>query len=218
MNITKIIVQLAFVGVAIMFLFMLKNSIQRPIEFQETREIREAAVQAKLKEIAELQKMHKTVTGVFAEDFDTLSYNLLNGEFVLERIFGDAYDTTQTVTRDTVVISGRDSIQNFLASKGKDISAEEYLKTIREVPFANMESDKDIDKYFMIEARDSTLVDGTQGENPLWQPSFEVATPIITYMHEYPLEEYGKYDPYYDPKKIRKVGDIERPNKTSGNW
>jgi hypothetical protein len=49
-------------------------------------------------------------------------------------------------------------------------------------------------------------------------PVFEASTIIENYMGEkFKDKKYSLYDDTYDPKSLRKVGDMYQP-KTTGNW
>lgn len=202
----KIVFNIILLAASVGLIYLLIESIRKPIDFTNTREQREDVVRSQLKDIAELQKLYKGLRNNFASDFDSLKLGLLSDTFYVDKVIGDPNDTTTQVTVERIAIPGRDSLQNWIKERGSSLSVDEYFNNIRKVPFS-----ADITFYMQI---DSAIVDGTDS---LMAPTFEVGTPIKSYMAEYPKEDFAIYDPAYDPNKLRKVGDLKKTS-TSGNW
>jgi hypothetical protein len=208
----KIALNLLLFAAAIGLGFLLVKSIQKPIEFEETREFREEQVQGKLMQTAELQKVYKSLRGKFAESYDSLKYTLTNDTFMVEQVTGDRYDTTQMVTIDTIAIPAVDSLRGWMNKKGIAMSIDEYFEYISIVPFsANDEYPEG--KKFTIETGEA-IVEGTDS---MMTSTFIVGTPIGTYMQEFDSASHVIYDPDYNPRNIRRVGDLNKPS-TNGNW
>jgi len=206
------IARLALIGLlvlaALALIYLLIESIRKPIEFNETRELREEVVRDRLKKTVDLQKMHKSLRGKYASDFDSLKHVLLTDTFYIEMITGDRYDTNQVVRQDTVPFPAKDSLDGYLKKVAPKMSVNEFFAEVRKVPFAKG------DKEFYIKTGEA-IVDGTDS---LMAPTFEIGTTISTYMHEFDSASYVIYDPDYDPNnKVRRVGDLYKPS-TSGNW
>jgi hypothetical protein len=119
-NILRTILFVCFLGASGLFKDMLIDSILRPVDFRETLAERSDAVKEKLTEIAELQKMYKTLKGdsTYAGDFDSLQYAFLKDSFFIQKIEGDPYDTTKVADTINVQFPARDSVINYLAEKG----------------------------------------------------------------------------------------------------
>lgn len=116
----KIALNILFIAISIVLIYFLADSIRRPVDFRETYAERSEAVKEKLTEIAELQKMYKTLKGdsTYAGDFDSLQYAFLNDSFFILKIEGDPFDTTIVADTIEVMYPARDSMINYLAEKG----------------------------------------------------------------------------------------------------
>ena len=184
------------------------ETFRRPIDFDQTWKSREEVVREKLTSIAELQKMHKELTKVYADNFDSLFYVLTTDTFLMEMIVGDRYDTNQVVTTKIVPYAAKDSLLGLIKKKELSMTIEEYFLFLRKVPFA-ME-----DMVFSMAAGEA-IVEGTDS---LMAPTFEVGTYIANYMPEYDSASYVIYENSYNPNHTkRKVGDLYKPS-TAGNW
>lgn len=207
MNPVKIGITVLLLAIALAFGYFLYASIERPIHFQNEWTKREEAVRKRLKELADLQNMHKGLTNIYAPDYESLKSTLLNDTFRIEKVIGDPNDTTIQVVRKIVAIPAVDSLQSFVRKNGyEDMGVETYLGQVIQVPFSKGET-------FYIKA-DSASVDA---EGKTYLPTFEVGVQIGKYMEEFDSSGYAIYDPRYNPVNIRKVGDLYKPS-TSGNW
>lgn len=202
----KIIINIFLVVIALGLVYLLVESIRKPINFEETREYREEFVREKLTQAAELQKMYKGLTGKYADSFDSLEYVLMNDTFLVDQVLGDKYDTTQTVTTAKVAIPAKDSLQGFLHKHGIDKDVQAYFKDLRTVPFSN-------GKTFTVQTSEA-IVEGTDS---MMTSTFMIGTPIGSYLPEFDSASYVIYDPDYNPNHLRKVGDLNKPS-TNGNW
>lgn len=203
----KIVFNIILLAASIGLIYLLIESIRKPIDFTNTRQAREDVVRTQLKDIAELQKLYKGLRNNFANDFDSLKLGLMSDTFYVDKVIGDPNDTTIVATVERIAIPGRDSLLSWIRERGSMLSIDEYFNKIRQVPF----STSGVVFYMQV---DSAIVDGTDS---LMAPTFEVGTPIKSYMAEYPKEDFAIYDPDYDPNKLRKVGDLKKTS-TSGNW
>jgi|GEM_PF-5624669 len=247
----KIVFNIVFILAAIACAFILSQSILRPVDFRDTWAERKTAVQEKLEEIAELQKMYTGLKGdtLFAASFDELETSFLNDSFFILKIEGDPFDTTITPDTTELMYPARDSILSFIAETGKldkakllelrspalevmenwqdtsqdvsldptvaayldfaKVSIKDYFKQIRTVPFSKE------NKEFIV-ATGEVAMEGRRAFGRRL-PTFEVKTTVGDYMEEYPVKEYGMYDPKFDHKAEVKVGDLTKPS-TTGNW
>ncbi|MCP4438933.1 MAG: hypothetical protein GY810_08305 [Aureispira sp.] len=202
----KIVFNIILLAVSIGLIYLLIESIRKPIDFTNTRDHREEVVRAQLKDIAELQKLYKGLRQTFANDFDSLKLGLVSDTFYVEKMVGDPNDTTTQMITEEIKIPGKDSLLSWIREKGSDASIDEYFENIRKVPFS--------DGVLFMMATDSAIVDGTDS---LMAPTFAVGTQIKSYMPEYPKEDFAIYDPNYNPDNVRRVGDLKKTT-TSGNW
>lgn len=208
----KLVLNILLILLALGLGYLLVKSIQKPIQFKETREFREEKVRDKLMQTAELQKIHKSLTGKFADSFDSLQYVLMNDTFIVTQVVGDRYDTTQTVTTMDVAIPSRDSLMGWMKRKKIEMSVPDYFNYLSIVPFSKNDEFPN-GKRFSVETSQA-IVEGTDS---MLTSTFMVGTPIGTYMQEFDSAGHVIYDPTYNPRNIRRVGDLYKPS-TNGNW
>lgn len=208
----KIALNILLIVAALGLGYLLVKSIQKPIQFKETREFREEKVREKLTQTAELQKIYKSLTGKFAESYDSLQYVLTTDTFLVTQVIGDSYDTTQTVTTQEVMIPAKDSLLGWMKKKDIEMSIPEYFNYLSIVPFSKNEANPN-GQRFRIQTSQA-IVEGTDS---MLTSTFMVGTPIGTYMQEFDSASHVIYDPTYDPSKMRRVGDLNKPS-TNGNW
>lgn len=202
----KIVINSLLVLAAVGLVYLLIESIRKPINFKETREMREEFVREKLTQAADLQKMYKSLKGKYADSFDSLEIVLTTDTFLVDLVLGDKYDTTQTVTTAKVPIPAKDSLRGYLKKKQIDMDIRRYFDDLRIVPFS-----KDVE--FMVQTSEA-IVEGTDS---MMTSTFMVGTPIRSYLSEFDSASHVIYDPEYNPNFIRKVGDLYKPS-TNGNW
>lgn len=198
---------LLFLG-SLGLIYLLVESIRKPIDFKETTDARELVVRARLLQVAEMQKMHKALHQEYANDFDSLKIALTNDSFYIERVIGDPYDTTQVVEVKIIAFAAKDSLFSYFKKNKIETSVDDFFTELRKVPF----STKNAEFYIK---KSTAIVEGTDS---LMAPTFEVGTTLITYLEEFDSAGYVIYNPLYDPANtVRKVGDLYKPS-TSGNW
>lgn len=202
----KIALNILLTLAALGLVYLLIESIRKPIRFKETGELREEHVRERLTQVAELQKLYKGLKGKYADSYDSLMHVLTHDTFLIEQVVGDKYDTNQVVTTASVAIPAMDSLKGVIKKKQPGMSIEEYFDFISTVPFSN-------GKKFYIRTGEA-IVEGTDS---MMASTFEVGTTIGTYMHEFDSASHVIYDPTYNPNKLRKVGDLYKPS-TNGNW
>ncbi|MGH1336123.1 MAG: hypothetical protein ACRBFS_08350 [Aureispira sp.] len=208
----KIVLNILLILAALGLGYLLVKSIQKPIQFKQTREFREGQVREKLTQTAELQKIYKSLTGKFADNYDSLQYVLTTDTFLVTQVVGDRYDTTQTVSTQQVMIPAKDSLQGWMAKKKIKMEIDEYFNYLSVVPFSKNEENPN-GQRFGIETSEA-IVEGTDS---MMTSTFVVGTPIGTYMQEFDSASHVIYDPTYNPRNLRRVGDLNKPS-TNGNW
>ena len=204
----KIAFNTVLVILSAILIYLLIETIRKPIDFKETREFREENVRARLKQTAELQKLHKSLTKKYASSFDSLKYVLTHDSFEMEMVIGDKFDTNQVVTTKQIKIPAKDSLQGYIKKKAprKDMTIDEFFNYISTVPFSGGK------KFYLNTGQ--AIVEGTDS---LFAPTFEAGTTLGTYLAEYDSASHVIYDPDYNPNALRKVGDLNKPS-TTGNW
>ena len=204
----KIALNLLLACVSIVLIYLLIESIRKPINFKETREFREQIVREKLKQTAELQKVYKSLTKKYAESYDSLKYVLTNDTFLIDQAFGDKFDTTQVVSIIQIKLPAKDSLRGIIKKNAPnpDMTIENYFNYLRTVPFSD-------NKEFYMKTSEA-IVEGTDS---LMAPTFEAGTTIGSYLPEFDSASHVIYDPEFNPNNLRKVGDLYKPS-TTGNW
>lgn len=178
--------------------YMLYQSIEEPIAFDNEKERRKDIVVEKLETIRKAQEMYRDITGNFAPTFDTLIDVLTNGRFTRIAVIGDPDDPNFTgeITYDTSYTAAIDSVRAL----GMDLAKLRYVPTFPDT--------KEI--QFMI-AADTIEYQSTT------VAVVEVGTPWKTFMGDYADARFAKYDQNFNPNKVLKFGDLNKPN-LSGNW
>ncbi len=204
----KIALNILLVFASIGLIYLLVETIRKPINFKETREFREVLVRERLKQTAELQKVYKSLRKKYAESYDSLKMALTNDTFLIDQVMGDKFDTNQVVTVIQIKLPAKDSLRGIIKKNAPDpnMSVEEYFTFLRTVPFSD-------GKEFYLKASEA-IVEGTDS---LMAPAFEAGTTLGTYLSEFDSASHVIYDPEFNPNSIRKVGDLYKPS-TTGNW
>lgn len=183
---------LILIGVLI---WVLVGSISEPIEFRAEKTRRERVVVDKLIEIRKAQELYRSITGNFANSFDTLKQVLSTDSFRIIQVFGDPDDpnNTEAIRYDTLYRSSADSIA-FLGMN---------LDSLRYVPYGGGQT-------FSIQADTLTY------QSTLVQV-VEVSVPRKVFMGRFADKSFARYDNSYNPESLLKFGDMNAPN-LSGNW
>ncbi|CAA6825791.1 MAG: Unknown protein [uncultured Aureispira sp.] len=202
----KIALNILLTLAAIGLIYLLVESIRKPINFTETRDLREEFVRERLTQAAELQKVYKSLRGNYAESYDSLKYALTNDTFLVDKVIGDKYDTTTQVKIVQIKFPAKDSLLSMIKKKKPNMTIDEFFDFVSTVPFSE-------GKKFYIK-RSEAIVEGTDS---MMTSTFEIGTTIGTYLSEFDSASHVIYDPEYNPNELRKVGDLYKPS-TNGNW
>lgn len=190
----KTVITLLTVAGIVGLAYLLIDSIREPIAFKDEKELREGAVIQKLKDIRTVQEIYRSVTGEFANNFDSLSYVIKNGQIPVLKIEGDPDDPTAgEFTIDTLYFSAKDSVLNLGIN----------VDSLRYVPYST-------GGVFDISADTMTY-------QQTMVNVVEVGVQRKVFMGPYADKKFAKYDNSYDPGSKIKFGDMTSPN-TSGNW
>jgi len=191
----KLVINIVLVVLIAVLAWVLYGSIQEPIAFKAEYEKRQAAVVDRLMDIRKAQELHRDVTGLFANNFDTLEHNIRTGQLMTVSVFGDPDDPNNTaaIRYDT----------SYSPALDRASELEINLDSLRFVPFGDGET-------FSVKADtityQKTLVNVV-----------EVGTRIKSFMGPYGDPRFARYDDSYDPEQLLKFGNMSAPN-LAGNW
>lgn len=173
--------------------YLLYSSIREPIAFGDEKAKREKAVINKLKKIRDAQQFYKDITGMFANNFDTLAHTLKNGKFYEVKVSGDPDDQNSDFQLDTFYTPAIDTIQKLGWN----------LDSLRYVPYTKGETfDIQADTIQYQKTKTAVVQVGVRREK---------------FMGEFADPSFSKYDKRYDPKTMLKFGNMSKPS-ISGNW
>ncbi len=189
----KTIIHLLLFLVSLGLMYALYSTIKEPIQFKTQYSKRSEAVVNKLKDIRTAQKLYRTITDTFADNFADLEKVLTTGRFEIIQVQGDRDEIGAQVTYDTIYVAAKDS----LASLHLDV------KSLKSVPFTN-------NKEFEIYA-------GKVDQQGITIPVVEVSAKWGDFMGEYGDPKYKKYDKKFSPTNRLKFGSRRKAN-LSGNW
>jgi hypothetical protein len=130
----KIALSVALAAIILILLYLVYESIMRPVRFNHMNETRRVAVISNLKDIREVQKYYKQNKGSYANDFTSLLAFAEEGQIPLVKIIPDPTDSTNTRSiKDTIgFVSVKDSLfgrrENFKLS---DIAIVPYSNNVQ---------------------------------------------------------------------------------------
>lgn len=189
----KTIIHLLLFLVSLGLMYALYSTIKEPIQFKTQYSKRSEAVVDKLKDIRTAQKLYRTITDTFADNFADLENVLSTGRFQIIQVQGDRDAIGAQVTYDTIYVAAKDS----LAALHLDV------KSLKTIPFTD-------NKQFEIYA---SKVD----QQGITIPVVEVSAKWGDFMGEYGDPKYKKYDKKFSPTNRLKFGSRRKAN-LSGNW
>lgn len=135
----KSIIQIVLLVIIIVLVYMIFESIMKPVRFDKEKANREKAVIQRLKDIRKSQIAYKAVYRKYSNNFDTLVDFLKNGQFPVVFKKGNVPDSLTEqqafnlglITRDSIYISVLDSL-----FKNKGIA---YIDSLPYIPFSEGE-------------------------------------------------------------------------------
>ncbi len=193
-TILNILLTLGIILIAILLI----NSIKEPIRFQQQKAKRELAVIKKLMDIRKAEEVYNAIKGSFAPSWDSLIYVLKHDSVpivILEQDPNNPDDPT-AILRDT----------NYVPAREKLLEVGLHPDSLDNLPFVPY-SNKDT---FMIFA---DIIEYQKTKVPV----MEVGIPYKVFMGPYSDKRYQRYDDNYDPDKLLKIGDRNKPT-LAGNW
>jgi hypothetical protein len=177
-------------------IYLLVSSIKEPIDFKNEKDKRTGAVVDRLMKVRQAQEVYKSITGKFANNFDSLEYVLGNGQIPVYKVIGDPDDPNNVdlISVETLYFEAKDSIEKLGIN----------LDSLRFVPYGTDNLEFTINADTMTYQK--TLVNVC-----------EVGVIRRDFMGAFGSEKFRQYDQSYQPNSMIKFGDLDRPN-LSGNW
>lgn len=198
----KIAINLFLLLAMIALTYLVIQSVQEPIKFQEEKTKRERAVISQLEYIRAVQLAYRDIKGEYAGDWDSLRHVLSTDSFMVIRVFEvEDVENEEGLLFDTAYVDAADS----LAALGWNLDSLEY------VPYSD-------GKKFDI---DAGVIEYQATEVAV----VEVRVRIADFMGQYAgnrvggqyKSKYTRYDQDYNPNAYVAFGDMTRPT-TAGNW
>lgn len=194
-------IKIGLVVLNAILVYVLYDSINKPIRFKEIRSERHEVVKKRLMEVRELQVAFKNETGEYADDFDQLFAFSDTGFVKIEErkdssfmYFDDVYQTE--LERDTIIVRVIDEVPVV-----KHLFGDNYdVEKLRFVPFTNRQVEFEMQSSFVYRAESR-------------MPTVEIVAYDIDILHD--LD--GEYSIFFDYDFRLQIGNIAEPN-ISGNW
>lgn len=142
----KTVVQIALIATAVILIYFLYTSVERPLDFEKAKKERYDATIARLKDIRKAELAYKDVHGKFTGSFDTLITFVKTGKIALVRKIGMLNDSMieagwtekqalkeGKIIRDTVRVSVLDTIfgKNYKIDEIKFIPVKDTVAQFR---------------------------------------------------------------------------------------
>ncbi len=181
-------IQIGLAVVIVLLVYFVYDSIRRPIRFLNEKEMREAVVIDRLKDIRSAQVAYRSVYSEYTGDFDTLVDFIRYGKLPIIRKIGDAEDTLAVLIRDTTYVSVFDSLFRKRTSG--------YVDSLPFIPFSGGEK-------FHLQA-------GKIERSRVMLPVFEAFAANRFFLK-------GLNPDYFDPEEGLSVGNMDAPT-IDGNW
>ena len=201
MNKKLTIINIVLALLAILFAYLVFNSIRQPVVFESAKKDREQKVVQNLKDIRSSQGLFKENYNKYTASFDTLIEFIRTGELPVVNIIPDPNDTTFTKTiNDTV---GYIKVLDSLFGNRPNFNVNE----LRYVPFSEPKQEFEIQAGYIMRG----------GMNV---PVFEVKTHYKTYLiglDEQRIRNEAKQREDLNKYPGLKVGSMTEPS-TDGNW
>lgn len=207
----KLVIQLVLWIVIIFLGYLVFNSVYEPIQFNKIKEKRYAKVIENLKDIREAEMAHRTVTGRFEGNWDSLVRFIDTAQFTLTQrrdttILDEEYRKLYGVDKykEVVVIDtlGYRSVKDSLFGNS------DRYKTMMNVPIQG------VDAKFELEA-------GTLDKNGAQIPVFEAKVAKAAILHDQDRDLVLQENEVVSVDNVNgpyiSVGSMEEV-KTSGNW
>ena len=194
-------IKIGLIVINAFLLYILYESIRKPIRFEEIRKERHEVVKRNLEQIRELQIAYRNETGEYANTFDELLLFADTGLVKIEErkdssffYFNEEYQTE--MVKDTIIVRIMDQVPVIAHLFGKDFDVE----SLRYIPYTKRQVEFDMSSSFVY-----------RSESRL--PTFEVSAKDEDILHD--LED--QYGDFFNYDFKLQIGNIAEPT-TSGNW
>lgn len=142
----KTVVQIALIATAVILIYFLYTSVERPLDFEKAKKERYDATITRLKDIRKAELVYKDVHGKFTGSFDTLINFVKTGKIALVRKIGMLNDSMieagwtekqalkeGKIIRDTVRVSVLDTIfgKNYKIDEIKFVPVKDTVAQFR---------------------------------------------------------------------------------------
>lgn len=228
----KYVITSMLVVASLFLVWLCYDSINRPIEFQENRELREKPIIARLIDIRKAQIEYKDQNNHYAGSFNDLIDFVKNGQKA--QVYKQGEITDEQLSRglneqkalrfiandmaDSAAACGIEDFEAFKANFKRDTSFVSVLASIFPKGF-NPDSLAFVPYSGGAKFELDTVTQFTKSGLPL--PLFEARTPYTVYLNGLNhreivniIDEAKKTDKYPGLK----VGDVVAPNNNAGNW
>ncbi len=191
--------------------YLCVQSIQKPVRFKQTKNVRQEKVIERLQAIREAQRAYKSLNGEFTGSFDTLIKFVKNDSLRLVRMEGRLTDSMieegitelkalelGIIQRDTSFIAVKDSLfgKNYIAD------------SLRYVPFTEEEE---------FEMGATVIETGSGVEVPVFEAKVHNNT-YLKGLDEQEIINLNDQAISYERYPGVKVGSLEEANNSAGNW
>jgi len=205
----KTILQIVLWIVCIILGYLIYRSVTGPIEFAKVKERRFAAVIEKLKDIRDSQEAYKTVTGKYANDFNSLITFVDTAKYTITQQRDSSYmEYDKTYGIDLLKeITIRDTL-GFVPVKDSIFKNSERYKNMMKVPFAQNDENFEMKADFIV--RTGYRV-----------PVFEAKVEKEVILYDQPADLIARENAMVSVEEVNgsaiKVGSLSEVS-TSGNW
>jgi len=208
----KTVVQIALIATAVILIYFLYTSVERPLDFEKAKKERYDATIARLKDIRKAELAYKDVHGKFTGSFDTLINFVKTGKIALVRKIGMLNDSMIEAgwTEKQALKEGKIIRDTFLVSVLDTIFGKNYK--IDEIKFVPV---KDTVAQFHLGA--GYVQTGSGIKVPVFEARVHnnVILRKLDRQQVINLNESKRTNGKYPGLK---VGSLEETNNNAGNW
>jgi hypothetical protein len=208
----KTVVQIALIATAVILIYFLYTSVERPLDFEKAKKERYDASIARLKDIRKAELAYKDVHGKFTGSFDTLINFVKTGKIALVRKIGMLNDSMIEAgwTEKQALKEGKIIRDTFLVSVLDTIFGKNYK--IDEIKFVPV---KDTVAQFHLGA--GYVQTGSGIKVPVFEARVHnnVILRKLDRQQVINLNESKRTNGKYPGLK---VGSLEETNNNAGNW
>jgi len=208
----KAVIQIVLIAVAIFLAFLIFRSIEKPVEFEKTKEIRYKATVERLKDIRKAQLAFKDVNGRFTGSWDTLINFVKNDSLPMIRRIGMLTDSMIEAgwTEDVAIKKGRIIRDTMWVSVKDTLFGRSYpVDHLKLVPV------KDTVAEFHLGA--TVLTTGSGIKVPVFEAKAHNNT-ILAKLERQLVINLNDKSRTNDKYPGLKVGSLTETNNNAGNW